>query len=113
MVDLPRPGGEAGGADPAFERLARVAARALDAPLALIALPDHEGRYLTWSARCEPGSVEVGEEGCFTCKLPAPDGRRDPLTLTASSREPGISAHHLSRPVNAGEGERAGMICIA
>jgi len=113
MADLPRPGGEAGSADPAFERLARVAAQALNAPLALIALPDHEGRYLTWSAGCEPAPVEVGEEGGFTWKLPAPDGRRDPLTLTTSNRQPGLSAHQLSRPVNVGEGERAGMICIA
>src|SRR5262249_38965398 len=53
-------------------------------------------------------------ERCFTWKLrPAPAGcPQGPLTLTASNREPGVSRHHLSRPVGTGEGERAGGLCI-
>src|SRR5690242_6550651 len=114
MADLDLASGEERGADPAFERLARVAARALNAPLALIALPDPEGCFQTWSAGCESLLLEVRDGGCFTWKLLPADGRgRDPRTLTASSRGPEVSDQHLSRPVRAGEEERAGVLCIA
>src|SRR5947208_416976 len=89
--------------DPAFDRVARVAARALNAPIALITVFDEEGGLRTWSAGCEVARIEAGGERPFTWELlPASDGRPlSPLKLTASSRQPSISPHHLSRPMNA------------
>src|SRR5438128_2034289 len=90
-----------GGGEPALDRMARLAARALHVPLALIALLDEQQRVRVGRTECQVDQVEAGDDLTVTWKLllPAKDSQpRIPLTVTASSAEPGGSPHHLSHP---------------
>src|SRR5947209_10633447 len=102
---------------PALDRIARVAARALHVPLALIALLDDQHRVRVGTASASGGGevdrVEVGDDLTVTGKLllPANDNqRRSPLTVTASSAEPGASQHHLSYPLCTSDEKPVGVL---
>src|SRR5437867_3167178 len=105
MADLRSPEGDESQADPALDRIARVAARALHVPFALITLLDGEPECRVWSVGCDVDEAKLADDLSFTGKLLLPaTGSRSPipLTLTISGRQPGSSPHHLSRPLRIG-----------
>jgi len=115
MPDQERPEVTESDADAAWEGWARVAARALRVPLAVITLFDEAQGCRVWSVGCDVAEVDLGADLSFTWRLLLPaTGSRPPisLTLTAPSRQPGASRHHLSTPLRVRGEDPMGVLCI-
>lgn len=102
----------------AFDRITRLAALCLDAPIALLSLVDHDRQFLKSAAGLPKGLTDLPAAGAF-CRTPvetrAPlvvdDARADPLARADPSAPPDGMGAFAGVPLITAAGHPVGTLC--